>query len=421
MTSGGTAYVIGVGSTRFQRWPERGFRDLAGDVTAVALDDAGLSARGDAAPAVWFGNCAMGVWGQANIRGQVALADQQREGRVAARAPIVNVEGGCATGSLAFRGALHGVLSGSTQVALAVGVEKVFVPEDPARTFGVFEHGIDRLHEDEWRSFYSEAGERAGQRLAPDPRRILFLDVHALLARHHMARYGTTLAQIASVASKNHRHGSLNPKAQYRFEISPEEVLADKPVVAPLTRSMCAPVSDGAAAAVICSYDYLARCAPEVRERAVAIRACALAGGTWRELSARSVTWHAARAAYDESSLRPDDIHFAEVHDATAPCEILHSEDLGFCPVGQGGAYGASGATSLGGARPINPSGGLASKGHPLGATGLGMIDEAVTQLRGRAGAHQVHGAPRYALTHNAGGLIGFDEALCAVTILERP
>ncbi len=421
MASGETAYVIGVGSTRFKRWPDRGFRDLAGEVSSAALADAGLTRRGEPVPAVWFGNCAMGVWGQANIRGQVALADQQREGRIAPRAPIVNVEGGCATGSLAFRGAMQAVLAGAAPVALAVGVEKVFVPDDPIRTFGVFEHGIDRLHESEWRTFFDEAGARGGVTMALDPRRILFLDVHALLARHHMACHGTTLEEIAAVASKNHHHGSLNPKAQYRFEISAEEVLADKPVVAPLTRSMCAPVSDGAAAAVVCSAGYLAGCAPEVRERAVAIRACALTGGSWRELDERSVTWHASQAAYEMAALRPDEIDFAEVHDATAPCEILHSEDLGFCARGGGGAYAASGATTLGGARPINPSGGLASKGHPLGATGLGMIDEAVTQLRGDAGDRQVAGSPRYGLTHNAGGLVGFDEALCAVTILERP
>ena len=413
------AYILGAASTAFERWPDRGFRDLAEEACLGALDDAGLD-DGGALDGVWFGNCAMGAWGQSNIRGQVALGGLVREGRLPGRSPITNVEGGCATGSLAFAGAHAAVAAGTADVALAIGVEKTFVPDDPVKTFGLFGHGIDRLHEEEWRSFFDAQASEAGLTFQPHPHRILFLDVHALLARHHMQRHGTTVEQIATVAAKNHTHGALNPKAQYRIRMTPEQVLADKPVVAPLTRAMCAPVSDGAAAVVLCSSRWRADRPAEVRARAVRVRGLHIAGGTWRGLDEDSVSHHAARGAYAAAGLAPADVDVAELHDATAPCEILHTEAMGFCDPGQGGAYAASGATSLGGARPVNPSGGLASKGHPLGATGLGMLDELVAQLRGEAGERQVADA-RVGLAHNAGGLVGLDEALCAVTLLERP
>jgi acetyl-CoA acetyltransferase len=221
------------------------------------------------------------------------------------------------------------------------------------------------------------------------------------------------------VAAKNHHHGALNPKAQFRFEVPVEKVLADKAVVTPLTRAMCAPISDGAAAVVLCSTRWL-EAHGDQRERAVKIRACALAGGRYRDLGAPSVVQRAAAKAYAAAGLDGRAIQLAEVHDATSACELLHYEALGFCGRGEAGPYGTSGATALGGARPVNLSGGLVSKGHPLGATGLGQIDELVVQLRGEAQARQAPGAPTLALAQNAGGAIGWDEALCAVTVLER-
>ncbi len=182
---------------------------------------------------------------------------------------------------------------------------------------------------------------------------------------------------------------------------------------------MCAPISDGAAAALVCSGAWLADRPAAVRARAVRVRASALAGGAWRDLDDPSVTAHAGARAYAAAGVTPADIDLAEVHDATAYCEIAATEALGFCSAGEGGPYADSGATSLGGARPTNVSGGLESKGHPLGATGLGMVCELLTQLRGEAGDGQA-GAPTLGLLQNAGGLIGLDEALCAVAILER-
>lgn len=406
-------YLVGTASTRFQRWPERDFRDLSTEVVNAALADAG----GGAVEAVFFGNCAMGVWGQDNIRGQVALTPLLRDGTLDPRTPVVNVEAGCATGSAAFSGAVRAVRAGECELALAVGVEKTFVPDDPVKTFALFDGGIDQLHPEEWKAYFAAQGETFGVGWAPDPRRIVFLDVHAMQARHHMERYGTTVEQFAQIAAKNHHHGSLNPKAQFRFEVPVEKVLADKAVVEPFTRSMCSPISDGAAAVLVASAEWVRQ--SQVRERALEVRTSVLVGGAWRDLDEPSVVKHAADRAYARAGITAADVDIAEVHDATAYCELAATEALGFCPVGEGGPYAASGATALDGERPTNASGGLESKGHPLGATGLGMLDELATQLRGEAGARQA-GAPAIGLQQNAGGLLGLDEALCSVVILER-
>lgn len=198
-----------------------------------------------------------------------------------------------------------------------------------------------------------------------------------------------------------------------------DDVLADRAISYPLTRSMCAPVGDGAAAALVCSKDYLAALPSRVRDRAVKIRASTMSGGKYRSLDEPGLSRIAADRAYKMAGISPSEIDIAEVHDATSFCEIYQVEMLRFCAEGQGGSYVASGATTFGGDRPVNLSGGLVSKGHPIGATGLSMIHELVLQLRGEAGERQAKKA-RLALAENGGGVIGFDEAACAITILER-
>lgn len=413
-----TAYILGSASTRFQRHPDRDFRSLAEEVVTGALADAGTD--GSVLQSAWFGNCAMGTWGQQNIRGQVAMTPMLRDGRLPERLPILNVEGGCVTGSMAFHSAWKDVLSGDSDVSLAVGVEKVFVPDDPVATFKLFLGGVDQRHKGEWRAFFAEQGERTGLRFEPHPHRILFLDIHALQARAHMERYGTTVEQLAAVAAKNHDHGALNPLAQYRKEMTVEQVLADKPIVEPFTRAMCSPLSDGAAAVVVCSERWLRQQPQATQDRAVAIRTSVLTGGTWRDLEAKAVVHHAAEAAYAKAGITGQDVDVAEVHDSTAYCELVATEALGFCEEGQGGPLAESGATRIGGSIPVNPSGGLESKGHPLGATGLGMLHELTLQLRGEAGDRQVPGTPHIGVQQNAGGLIGYDEATCSVVVLER-
>ncbi len=404
-------YITGVSSTAFQRWPDRDFRDLATEVIDGVLDDAGLE-DGRSIDEIWFANCGLGTWGQANIRGQVVLGALQHAGRLPAGVPIANVEGGCATGSLAFHSAVRAVASGGARTALAVGIEKVFVAHAPEKIGPLFLGGLDQLHPEEWQDFLATAPQEAGEAIRLHPGRLPFLDVHAAQARWHMTRHGTTVEQLASIASKNHHHGSLNPKAQHGREMSLDQILADKPVLAPFTRSMCAPISDGGAALLV------SREAPPDRP-SIRVRATVLTGGTWRALDAPGVVAKNAERAWNAAGLSPQDVDIAEVHDANAWCELHATEALGFCDPGQGGPYAESGATRLGGARPINTSGGLASKGHPLAATGLGMLEELVLQLRGTAGPRQA-GQPTVALQQNAGGMVGFDEALSHIGVLER-
>jgi acetyl-CoA acetyltransferase len=234
-----------------------------------------------------------------------------------------------------------------------------------------------------------------------------------------MQRYGTTARQLALAAAKTHNMGALNPLAQYRFTTDPDAVLADKPVSWPLTRAMCAPIGDGAAAAIVCSETLLRTLPATTRARAVRIAAIATTGGKYRRFDEPGLSRVAADRAYAMAGIGPGDIDVAEVHDATSFSEIYQPEMLRFCAEGEGGAFVESGASALGGSLPVNLSGGLVSKGHPIGATGLSMIHELALQLRGEAGARQSAGA-RIGLAENGGGVIGFDEAVCAVTILQR-
>lgn len=411
-------YIIGSYSTAFGRRPQDSVKDLTREAFDGVLADAGLDDP-ERIESSWFGNCGMWTDDQGSIRGQVCLTPLVREGRFPERIPLTNVEGGCATASLALNGAWKDVLSGQTGMSIAFGVEKTFFPESPEKTSRMYFGGIDQYNPEEWERYYREAGELAGKAFEPGPDRTIFMDTYAMQACHHMKRYGTTQRQIAAGAAKNHNHGAKNPKAQYRFETTVDEVLADRPVTFPLTRAMCAPVGDGAAAAIVCSAEVLQELPPAVRERAVRIAGQGLSGGKYRSLDEDGLSRFAAERAYRMAGLQPSDIDVAEVHDATSFCEIYQVEMMGFCARGEGGAFIESGATTLGGRIPVNTSGGLVSKGHPVGATGLSMTNELVLQLRGEAGERQVEGA-RIALAENGGGVIGFDEAACSVLILER-
>jgi acetyl-CoA acetyltransferase len=234
-----------------------------------------------------------------------------------------------------------------------------------------------------------------------------------------MQRFGTTQRQIAAVAAKNHTHSVLNPFAQYRFPMTVDEVLADRMIVWPVTRTMCAPMSDGAAALVIASDQAVARLG---RTRAVHLRGMGVSSSSSRTPDEydKHLTRVAAERCYKLAGVGPEDIDVAELHDASAIAEILHSENVGFCAYGDGGALVESGETKLGGRLPINVSGGLLSKGHPIGATGAIQLVELVTQLRGEAAERQVAGA-RLALAENGGGFHGLEEAACVVTVLEAP
>jgi acetyl-CoA acetyltransferase len=242
------------------------------------------------------------------------------------------------------------------------------------------------LDPERWQGYYREVGEALGHPFVLGSDRSPFMDTYAMQALWHMGAHGTTERQIAAVAAKSHNNGALNPKAQYRFPMTIEEVLADRAVTTPFTRAMCSPIGDGAAAVLVASESFVGALSGSQRMRSIAIRSSVLRTGTYRPPEALGVVAKAAAAALAEAGLTPDDIDVAEVHDATAFSEISKAEAIGFCPEGAGGPLAESGATGLNGRIPLNPSGGLVSKGHPVGATGLAMLSEIVEQLRGEAG-----------------------------------
>lgn len=408
------AFVAGIGMTPTGKFLDRSIKQLTADAVMAALADASLQA-GDIESA-FFSNATQGALeGQTMVRGQIALRSMGIES-----IPVYNLENACASGSSAFNLAVQYVRSGEGEIALAVGAEKMF-STDRAKMFSVFDGAWDlQTIEANKRTLLAMGdGVEPPEGTTSKAPYSLFMDIYAAFGRFHMREFGTTQRQFAAVAAKNHGHSAHNPLAQYRNTYTIDEILAAPPITYPLTLPMCAPISDGAAAAIVCSEAVLARLTH--RRRAIRVLASVVATGSTRrpEDVGQHVTVKASKLAYERAGIGPQDISVAEVHDATAIGEIVQSENLGFCEFGAGGALAESGATTLGGRIPVNTSGGLESKGHPIGATGLGQLHELVTQLRGEAGARQVQGA-RLAIAENGGGLFGIEEAVCAITILGR-
>jgi acetyl-CoA acyltransferase len=411
-------YAISVGMTKFGKFLEKSIKALTGEALQSVQKDSDIDMSD--IEAAWFSNSG---WGMATfqhcIRGQVALSANGIE-----KIPIINVENACAGGSTAFHGAWTAIKAGLYQCTLAIGTEKGYSEErekmmqgfiagtDVERTTKLIEQlkkmERKRKEREAKKEGVSEEKEKKGGHSA-------FMDLYAMGARNHMKRYGTTQRQLAIIASKNHTNSSMNPLAQYTFPLTVEQALEDYVVAYPLTRSMCAPVGDGSAAVILCSEKYLKE-HPALANRAILIRASVLKSGSW---TSDDIAERAAKTAYETSGLNPKDIHLAEVHDATAFGELYQIEQMGFCPIGQGGPFTESGATALDGAIPINTSGGLLSRGHPIGASGLAQIYELITQLRGEAGERQVKN-PKIALAENGGGNIGPGEAALCVHILEK-
>lgn len=401
-------FLAGVSMTAFGKRPADSVKSLTAEAVTAALTDAGASV--DDIEAAWFSNTRQPMLeGQNTVRGQIALRPLGLTG-----IPVVNVENACASGSTALLQAIHWLRAGAGDVALVVGAEKMVFPDRPDRVAAAFAGGTDIHDRDGVLDYIRLMGGEP-----PADGRSLFMDLYAAQARAHMARFGSTPLDLALLAAKNHTAAAHNPRSQYRTPMTASQVLADKPIVFPFTRAMCAPVSDGAAAAVICSARGLKRFGAEAR--AVRVRGCALVSAGARD--ARDFDNHigrrAANAAYEQAGIAAADIDVVEVHDATSYAEMQQIENLGLAEPGSVGARVSSGDFALGGRTPVNPSGGLVAKGHPVGATGLAQLFELTTQLRGEAGPRQAEGA-RIAVAENGGGFLGVEEAATVVTVLER-
>jgi acetyl-CoA acetyltransferase len=383
------AAVAGVGVHPFGRHPELTLKDLARVAILRALDDAGLGVKD--VEAVYSSNALAGVLqGQEQIRGQTVLRDVGID-----RVPVVNVENACAGASTAFAQAATAIRAGDARVVLAVGFEKMFV-DDTGRSLDALESAADL-------EIVAGLG-------------LQFTAIYAMRIRARLDAGALEPRHLLDVTVKSHANGALNPNAQFRKQFTREEVAASRPIADPLTLLMCSSICDGAAAAVLVADDHSAASA----HSRVVVRASAMASGYAHvEADDPSIVTLCAEHAYGQAGIEPGDLDVAEVHDAMAPGELLYYEQLGFCAPGEAGELLDSGATAIGGRLPVNTSGGLCSRGHPVGATGLAQIAEVVWQLRGEAGPRQVD-RPRLGLTQNSGGWLEGDPAAVAIHVLER-
>jgi acetyl-CoA acyltransferase len=382
-------YVLGVGMTKFGKYIERSLKDLGFEAAWNAIHDSGIGAH--EIEMAFFANAYAGlITGQESIRGQTVFREIGLMG-----IPIFNIENACASGSSAFYLAHLAVASGQVEVALALGAEKLFCG-DLNKSLYALSTSSDL-----------EIEGRMG---------MLFAGIYSMRVRNHMERYGLTKEQLAKVAVKNHDHGALNPYAQYRNRVSIDEVLESRMIADPITLLMTCPMGDGAAAVIVGSEKVLSR----INQSAVRAASTVLQTARISKIGSKSIAERTSKEAYKKAGMSPRDVNIAEVHDAVAPIELLLYEQLGFCKPGESGHWIDEGVTWIGGRLPVNPSGGLSSKGHPAGATGLAQIAELVWHLRGEAGERQVKPIPRVALAENGGGNVAGETAAVAVHILVR-
>jgi len=406
--------IIGAGMTRFGKFIDRSLKDLGREAVEGALGQAGVEKS--AIEAAVVGNASAGlITGQECVRGQVILREMGF-GDI----PIINTENACASSSTAFHLAWLYVASGMCDTALALGVEKLY-HEEKRRSYAAIGAAVDvELVQQILAQMQAQAAAKTKEQAANTPggsgagqSRSMFMDIYAALARSHMQKYGTTKEQYAKVAVKNHYHGSLNPHAQYRERYTLQEILDSPPVAEPLTRLMCSPIGDGAAALVVTT----AEKARQYTTKPILVRASLVGSGKDLAPDEPTAPTRVARRAYDIAGVGPEDVNVVELHDATAPAEVVIYEELGLCKLGEGGRLIEDGVTELGGKVPVNTSGGLLSKGHPIGATGAAQLCEVFWQLRGECGDRQVQGA-RVALTENGGGMVRGEPAAVSVHIL---
>lgn len=373
--------------TRFGKLFDKSLKDLAYEPVWSAIRESQIDPHD--IEIAFVGNAYAGlITGQESIRGQVLLSEAG-----ITRIPIINVENACASGSTAFYLAHKAVASGESQLALALGVEKLFC-DDTAKSLKALSTSSDLDIEG-----------RMG---------LLFAGIYAMRVRAHMEKYGLTREQLAKVAVKNHDHGTLNPYAQYRNRVTLEEVLNSRMIADPITLQMTCPLGDGGAAILIGTKEMAMR----MGKKPVKIGSTVLGGFGFTKKDEPSIVERVSRKAYKEAGVTPQDIQVAEVHDAVTPVELLLYEQLGFCGPGESGRMIDERVTWFDGKLPVNTSGGLTAKGHPAGATGLSQVAEIVWQMRGEAGERQIDPPPNVGLVENGGGNVAGETAVVAIHIL---
>jgi acetyl-CoA acetyltransferase len=381
--------VIGVGGTKFGK-DTRSLRDIGIEACLKAIRDANV--RPKDIQYAYVGNAAQWEFGQGLYIGHLVL----RELGIT-KIPITRIENGCATGSCAFREAWYKIATGACDIAIAFGVEQMTVVDSSYM-----------LRAATGRQFAEREGDMG----------FTFPGLYGLIGRRHMEEFGTTREQFAMVAVKNRKHGALNPDAQLRKPVTVEEVLNSKMISDPLTAYQCCPRGDGSAAAVLASADV----ARKYTSAPIWVAASVQVSGGYpddKSFSFFDGDVRVAKEAYEMAGIGPEDVDVAEIHDCFTVAELIHYEDMGFCKKGEGGRFIEEGLSDIGGKVAVSPSGGLLSKGHVIGATGVSQILEVVKQLRGQAGQNQVEGA-KVGIQHNGGGFTHTDNATAIMNILRR-
>jgi acetyl-CoA acyltransferase len=381
--------IIGVGMTRFGKYEDQTAQDLGREAVWNAMEDANVSIK-DIQAAYVANAVGQQLTELKGTIGQHVLTSAGIFG-----IPVINIENACSGGSTALRGAFLEGASGNCDVALALGVEKLFCG-DSAKSAQTMAAG----------TIYAKFG-------------FMFVGLYSMQLKKWMANSGATKEHFAKVTVKNTYNGSLNPKAQFQKPMTMEQVLNSRVIAEPLTQFMCSTMADGAAAAIICSKDLASKF---TSKPLIDIAACELVSGTYAIPGEHheEITTRAAKLAYEKSGIGPEDVDVVEVHDAMAPAELRLYEELNICKPGEAVKLIDEEQTALTGRIPVNPSGGLAAKGHPISATGLAQINEVVLQLRGEAGPRQITNNPKVGMTENAGGWVMDDNGACAVTILKK-
>ncbi len=401
--------VLGVGMTRFGKFPGRSIKDLSREAVEKTLQHAGIERK--EIEAAYVSNSMAGLMtGQESIRGQVWLRPMGIEG-----IPIFNVENACASASSAFHLGWLSVAAGLYDCVLALGAEKLY-DKDKVKSYTALGTAVDIEEVDKIVEMIEKSDLGGTSTQGSGENRSIFMDFYAALARYYMREYGATPEHFGKLAVKSHYNGSLNPHAQYREVVTLEEVM-DSPMVSyPLTRLMCAPISDGAAAAIVASEEF----ARAHGGKPVYVAATVNQSGISNvPLGGEGIVRRMAPLAYEQAGIDPGDLDVVEVHDATSISEYAFMEDLGVCGPGEAKDWIDRGWTEIGGKVAFNTSGGLVTKGHPVGATGLGMIAEIVWQLRGEAGERQVEN-PLVGLTLNGGGVLGTEPAAMSIHIFKK-
>jgi acetyl-CoA acetyltransferase len=402
--------IVGIGMIKFGRYPERGIKDLVRESVEKALKDADIPSH--ELEAAYVGSAAPGIMtGQEQIKAQVTLSAMGIDS-----IPMYNIENACASSSSAFNMAWTAVGAGVHDCALVVGFEKLY-DKDKMKSFMALGTAVDiEMAMTHLENFQKKQGKDESIISNESGKsKSIFMDMYAYYTKMYMERCGLTQEHFAKICVKSHKNGAYNPHAQYQKEVTIEEVLNSGDVSFPLTRMMCSPICDGAAAAIICSKEKAA----QFTTRPIWVEGSVVGSGKITDDLSDTLTSRLGPKVFEAAGVGPGDIDVIEVHDATTPSEIITLIELGICPADDAARWIDDGVMEITGKKPSNTSGGLASKGHPIGATGMGQIYEITQQLRGTAGKRQVDN-PKIGMTHNGGGILGIDAAAMALHIFKR-